>query len=74
MYCNGEGVQKDDKKAVEWYKKAADQGSQGAKTMLSLLHLKGEVEKEKKAARDSLDEESPFDLGMMYFNEKDYKY
>ena len=73
MCYKGEGVQKDIKQAAQWYKKAADQGSQVAKTMLSLLHLEGELEKAKKAARDSLDEESPFDLGMMYLNEKDYK-
>src|SRR5574344_1096442 len=51
--------QKDYKKAAEWYKKAANQGNEAAQTILGLLHLKEEVEKEKKAARDSLDEESP---------------
>ena len=27
MYANGKGVEKDDAKAVEWFRKAAEQGN-----------------------------------------------
>jgi hypothetical protein len=36
-YANGEGVEKDMKKAVYWFTKAAEQGNANAKTNLSNL-------------------------------------
>ena len=37
MYANGEGVEKDYKEAVKWYRKAAEQGSENAKAALKKL-------------------------------------
>ena len=37
MYKNGKGVTKDDKKAVEWYTKAAEQGHEAANIALERL-------------------------------------
>ena len=39
MYAEGRGVSKDDDKAVEWYRKAADQGYERAIHALKLLRL-----------------------------------
>ncbi len=40
MYENGEGVAKDDKQAVYWYRKAADQGYASAQYNLGLMYEK----------------------------------
>jgi hypothetical protein len=40
MYENGRGVVRDVTRAVEWYKKAADQGSAAAQANLVRLHRK----------------------------------
>lgn len=40
-FRDGRGVAKDEKKAVEWYRKAADQGNADAMDHLGFMHLKG---------------------------------
>ncbi len=39
MYYYGHGVTKDDKKAVEWYTKAAEQGHKKAIEALNTFHF-----------------------------------
>ena len=41
LYANGLGVERDDKKAAEWYKFAADRGDREAMFALALFHLTG---------------------------------
>ncbi|HIG85781.1 MAG TPA: DUF3298 domain-containing protein [Planctomycetes bacterium] len=41
MYGSGEGVLKDDKEAVKWYRKAANQGLADAQFMLGSIHHDG---------------------------------
>src|SRR5260370_16475663 len=41
MYASGEGVPKDDKKALEWFKKAAEQGYADAEYNLGTRYLFG---------------------------------
>ena len=41
-YQNGEGVENDSAKAVEWYRKAAKQGDKEAQNNLGVLFLNGE--------------------------------
>jgi hypothetical protein len=43
MYRNGEGVPKDDKEAVKWYRLAAEQGHASAQNNLALMYRNGEV-------------------------------
>lgn len=40
MYETGQGVEKNDKLAMEWYKKAADKGHQAAKNRLTFMEVK----------------------------------
>ena len=40
MYFNGDGVTKDDVKAVKWFRKAANQGDEDAKEFLRELGIK----------------------------------
>ena len=42
MYANGEGVVKDDKEAVKWYRKAAELGNAGAMNNLGFKYANGE--------------------------------
>ena len=42
MYDEGKGVLKDDKEAVKWYRKAADQGQARAQTSLGVMYSFGE--------------------------------
>ena len=42
MYDNGEGVVEDDKEAVKWYQKAADQGEADAQYALGWMYDNGE--------------------------------
>lgn len=42
MYYNGDGVDKDDAKAAEWYQKAAEQGNVFAQYNLGVMYDKGE--------------------------------
>ena len=41
MYLNGEGVPQDYSKAVQWFRKAADQGDAGAQTNLGVMYNQG---------------------------------
>ena len=41
MYEDGKGVPKDDKEAVKWYRKAADQGYKYAQNNLGLMYEDG---------------------------------
>ena len=41
MYSRGEGVQKDYKEAVRWYRLSAEQGVAGAQSNLGLMYEKG---------------------------------
>ena len=40
-YQNGDGVEKNDKVAVEWYRKSADQGNSDAQANLGVMYLLG---------------------------------
>ena len=42
MYYNGDGITKDDAKAVEWYQKASEQGNVFAQYKLGEMYDKGE--------------------------------
>jgi uncharacterized protein len=48
-YANGEGVLKDQKEAVTWYHKAAEQGHSNAQVMLGSCYLKGDGVQESQA-------------------------
>ena len=41
LYANGQGVNRDDKKAAEWYKQAADRGDREATFALAMLRMAG---------------------------------
>jgi len=41
-YHNGFGVRQDDKQALYWYRKAAEQGSSEAQYNLGVMYLKGQ--------------------------------
>src|SRR4030095_10641771 len=41
MYANGRGIGKDDGEAVQWYRKAADQGDATAQTNLGDMYRDG---------------------------------
>ena len=50
-YYNGTGVEKDEQKAVEWYKKAAEQGYASAQFNLAVCYENGTgVEKDEQEA------------------------
>jgi TPR repeat protein len=56
MYDNGEGVPKDEKQAVAWYKKAADQGYAQAQLNIGSMYDNGEgVQKDYKQDAARLD-------------------
>ncbi len=44
MYENGQGVPQDDKQAVAWYRKAADQGVIDAQFNLGIMYVYGNGE------------------------------
>ena len=53
MYYNGEGVQKDYKQAVEWFKKSANQGNADAQFNLGNMYIYGKgVQKDYKRAAE----------------------
>jgi TPR repeat protein len=53
LYDVGQGVKADDKRAVEWYRLAADRGDREAEVALALLYLQGRgVPVDKAKARD----------------------
>lgn len=41
MYEKGQGVSQDDKQAVVWYRKSAEQGNQFAQYILAIMYIKG---------------------------------
>ena len=42
MYDNGRGVRQDDAQAVQWYRKAAEQGYAGAQNNLGVMYEQGQ--------------------------------
>jgi hypothetical protein len=84
-YAKGEGVLKDDKEAVKWYRKAADQGLADAQYNLGVMYANGigvrmddkEAVKWYRKAADQGYVMAQHDLGMMYASGqgvlKDYK-
>jgi TPR repeat protein len=42
MYRYGKGVEKNYKKAIEWYQKASEQGHPGAGANIGCMYMKGE--------------------------------
>ena len=42
MYDNGQGVLQDDKEAVKWYRKSAEQGHPKAQSNLGVLYSNGQ--------------------------------
>ncbi|MDH3831666.1 MAG: sel1 repeat family protein, partial [Gammaproteobacteria bacterium] len=52
MYLEGECVEKNAAKAVEWFRKAADQGLAGSLTTLAMMYEEGNgVEKDPEEAK-----------------------
>jgi TPR repeat protein len=43
MYMQGECVEKDGQKALEWFTRAAEQGLQGAMTTIGMMYREGDV-------------------------------
>jgi uncharacterized protein len=41
MYAHGQGVAKDDREAVKWYRLAAQQGNVGAQVLLGMMYSGG---------------------------------
>ena len=41
MHTNGRGIPQDDKQAVAWYRKAAEQGDAGAQFNLGVMYFNG---------------------------------
>ena len=41
MYMEGECVEQDGEKAIEWFTKAAEQGLQGAMTTIGIMYQQG---------------------------------
>ena len=74
MYDNGRGVPKDDRKAVNWYRKAADQGYADAQFNLGIAYDNGQgVPKDEqlavswyRKAADQGNAEAQNNLGTMY--------
>ena len=51
MYANGQGVERDEKEAVKWYSKAAEQDHTPAQFFLGFMYVKGRgVEKDDREA------------------------
>ena len=42
MYANGQGVRQDDAQAVQWYRKAAEQGDAEAQYNLGVMYTQGQ--------------------------------
>lgn len=74
MYESGQGIQKNDTKAFEWYKKAATQGNPSAQFNLGVMYLEGRgTEKDDDKAFESFSmaaiqglDVAQFNLGVMY--------
>ena len=53
MYMQGECVEQNGQKALEWFSRAADQGLQGAMTTIGMMYREGNgVERDEEKARD----------------------
>ncbi len=53
MYMQGECVEQDGRKALEWFGKAADQGLQGAMTTIGMMYREGNgVERDEAKAKE----------------------
>jgi hypothetical protein len=78
MYSDGKGVAQDDKRAVKWYRKAANQGYASAQSNLGFMYSngKGVAQDGKQAvkwyrkAADQGDASAQSNLGWMYENGK----
>ena len=85
MYCQGQGVQQDYQQAVQWYRKAAEQGDAQAQNNLGILYDNGQgVTKDDQQAKqwyqkaaEQGDARGQYGLGAMYANglgvKKDYQ-
>ncbi len=84
-YLKGNGVEKDEKEAFQWFLKAADQGNAEAQNNVGICYLKGDgVEKDEKEAfqwflkaAEQRDAEAQYNVGACYLKgdgvEKDEK-
>ena len=53
MYMQGECVEQDGGKALQWFSKAADQGLQGAMTTIGMMYREGNgVERDEAKAKE----------------------
>ncbi|USI88257.1 sel1 repeat family protein (plasmid) [Acinetobacter johnsonii] len=53
MYANGRGVHQNDKKAIEWITKAANQGYADAQNLLGIMYKNGDgVSQDYKKAKE----------------------
>jgi TPR repeat protein len=76
MYVKGQGVVQDDQQALEWYRKAAEQGDAEAQNNLGVLYAngKGVARDDKQAAlwfrkaAEQGEAMAQLNLGRMYFN------
>jgi hypothetical protein len=74
IYANGQGVDKDDKQAVDWFEKAAQQGHREAQTKLGFMYAtgKGVTQNDSSAvywcykAAEQGDAIAQYNLGQMY--------
>ncbi len=81
MYAKGQGVAKNEKTALIWYKKAALQGHSEAQYNLGFMYAKGHgvIKNSKesliwyKKAADQGDVKAQIKLGLLYENEKNYQ-
>ena len=76
MYANGTGVAQSDEQAVEWYRKAANQGLASAQTNLGARYFSGRGVRQDPAqavlwfhkAAELADASALFNLGVLYAN------
>ena len=74
QYARGDGVKKDYRKAIKWYRRAATQGHARAQLSLGVLYQKGvsirfgysEAVRMYRAAAEQGNDAAQFNLGMMY--------
>jgi TPR repeat protein len=53
MYMQGECVEADGQKALDWFSRAAEQGLQGAMTTIGMMYREGRlVERDEEQARE----------------------
>ena len=80
MYVEGQGVRQDDAQAVQWYRKAAEQGDAKAQSNLGLMYYNGQgvrqdyiqaVQWYRKAAEQGL-ADAQYNLGVAYVKGKEF--